>query len=268
MRKMFLVLLGLLALGDCSDVQAGRRNRRACPPSTTCAPTPACCQPAPSTAAIGETQFKGGIRPLSTDCVCALYAMTGFPPGYQYYYATRCSNGQSQGLSGDFQTGDNCPVSGGPCPTGDTPPKCMSITTYKRGLTSHAHGPGTKLPAKMKHNDRLVTKNFGVFKTTDLLNGEKTLIRFEVTKASGATVPVFAKLHILQVRKEVSGLPDEHHGQYPIGQQIADPTATGSGHYDFLRVVLPDSVDVVDMNVAHVTLGNVTYEVVTLDDLK
>jgi len=155
----------------------------------------------------------------------------------------------------------------GPCPSGGNCTGATNCTQVQTGFRkSHGHQAGTKLNARMKHNNALTPSDFGGFKTTDLMKNDKLLVHFVVSTDNGLEVDVWAKLHLLQVRKETAGAPAEIRGHFPIGQQIEAPTATGMGHFNYLNVK-SDHIEVVDTNVAHVSIGDVVYEVVTFDAL-
>ena len=228
MRKLFLVLLGLLAMGECSDVQAGRRHGRTCPPCRACTPQPACCQPTPSC----ETFGAGGIHKDADTHLCALY-VSGVFNGYSFYYALRCPSQTPQGLSGTF-------VPQGPCPANYPPEACILLVRISSsGEKLHAVGDPPQLNPKHKHDDPLVLKNSPdvpsamdpELKTSETANVPRQFVKFDL----GGSVPtIYAKLHSLTVEQRVNTVY-KHRGNYLIGQEIEPPT---NGNYNPVPIPL------------------------------
>ncbi len=127
---------------------------------------------------------------------------------------------------------------------------------------NHGHQPGTKSTAKAQHGDdpALNPSADPNYESKDFLTGNnKTLVRFDV-----GFKRIYARLHLIHLEEKLGGGKKQLLGQFPIGRQIEKPTATGPGQYDFTEL-LPGQVSVIDDNVVELTIGDVTYQVVTFD---
>ena len=252
MKKFLLVML---VLAECLTANAGGRFGGSRHQRRICQPQPSCCQPmATSYFAMNSMLPAERIVPLTTTCICALYPMSQMN-GYTYYYAMTCPSGPPTGLSGSFSAFG--------CMAGCPSTACISIASFRSlsGSPDQANKPGTKLDKLHKHNDVLDLKSSaGKYQTTDLLNGNHVLVRFDVGFSH-----YYAKLHILKL-EEMDGGKFQLRGQFPIGQQIEEPAASGMAAYNYTQ--LPSaSVTRIDEHVALVTVGNITYQVVTLDSI-
>ena len=112
----------------------------------------------------------------------------------------------------------------------------------------------------MKHNeDVTLNTDHSKYVPSDLFKNKAKLIQFKI-----GLVTYYAKLHLLQLEEKVTGSDNQIRGQFPVGQEIFPPNAVGgSGPYKFTEL-LPEQVSVpLDDNVVELTIGGVTYQVVT-----
>lgn len=251
-----------LALGTlCNDALAARGWRAARRGRAAVAAQPRVSNP---TAAATPAPRLTGTVDGYTQCVCAFWPYADWGGYFSYYsidYHPNCEAGYPCSMDGNFTIngGDPCPT----CPTN----QCLFFD-YTALTPSRLFKPGTKLDQKLDWDTQLALKS-GTGKSKNR-NGTERIAEFEtkelgsrqlVSFTSGNT-QIFAKLHQIRVEaQELTGARTKQSADFAVGQEINPPTADQK-----VRDV-SGQVKILGPNVASVTIGKTTYQVVTATPL-
>jgi hypothetical protein len=199
------------------------------------------------------------------ECVCAFYAYAFWGDYYSYYaydYTPDCNHGHYCSLDGNFATGnpDPCPT----CPGN----QCVNYSHAALKPGGGNFKPGTKLTKKLKWDEKVVLKSGTTKMTTPagknrdvaVETKELTDARMLVSFTSGNTL-YFAKLHVCRIEAQDLQSKTLAVTDFAVGQEIEEPPA-GQKIID-----VTNQITIKEPNVAHVKVGNTTYQIVTATTL-
>lgn len=269
---LFAVVVATVLVTSPQSTEAKDRRCRSycCPQSACCQPQAACCQPVPTCC-----------QPRSACChvppVCCFDSYSVCPNWkwatwyddnqnelYCSYYATRCDTSFPENLD----TVCDATLTG--CPND---PSCITInqmrTSSLRGPGSfgHSHKPGTKLSTKIHHGKKPKLHPNGNYEAEFVGQNENqpTVAKF-ITKP-GSSEPnaiCYFQLRLYRLwEKNRSGQRIRIIGEYGVGQECTDPNSA-----QLPTLIEGREVQVIDPNVAIVTLGATQYQVVTKTALR